>query len=154
MSSSELDITMADLQETIQCASVDIPELLHVAQMMSGSTKMEAAQQLYCITVSIPNTFINTQSIVVNKFHKRNGLPLCGGSWAYQMWRSTHSFQSHTPCSVSAKSWVCYNSHELFSFPLTLTPLWLILPTLMTHCSHTHSTMTHQPLLYFYYIYG
>ena len=30
----------------------------------------------------------------------------------------------------------------------------LILPTLMTQCSHTYSTMTHQPLLYFYHIYG
>ena len=39
-------------------------------------------------------------------------------------------------------------------FPPTLTPLWLISLTLMTHCSHTHSTVTHLLLLYFCYIYG
>ena len=55
----------------------------------------------------------------------------------------------------------CYDSHGLFTlFPhlwltvLTLTPPWLILPTLVTHLSHTYSTITHQPLLYFYYIYS
>ena len=48
----------------------------------------------------------------------------------------------------------CYNSHGLFSFLTTLTPLWLISLMLMTHCSHTYSTMTHLPLLYFYYIYS
>ena len=50
--------------------------------------------------------------------------------------------------------WWCYDSHGLFTFLLTLTPLWLTLPTLMTCHSHTHSTLTHQPLLYFYYIYS
>ena len=48
----------------------------------------------------------------------------------------------------------CYNSHGLFSFLPTLTPLQLMSLMLMTHCSHTYSTMTHLPLLYFYYIYG
>ena len=36
----------------------------------------------------------------------------------------------------------------------TLTLLWLISLTPMTHRSHTYSTVTHLPLLYFYYIYG
>ena len=36
----------------------------------------------------------------------------------------------------------------------TLAPLWLISLTLVTHRSHTYSTITHSPLLYFYYIYG
>ena len=70
--------------------------------------------------------------------------------------KSQHSGVYHllSPCC-------CYDSHGLFSFlphlwliVLTPTPLWLILPTLMTCCSHTCSTMTHWPLLYFYYIYG
>ena len=110
MSSSELKITMANLQEAIQCASVDILEPLHTAQMMSGCTKMEAVQELYCITVSIPNIFIDTQ-LIINNFHRRNGLPPppYGGSWAYQMRRSTHSFQSCTPCFVSAQSWVWWS---------------------------------------------
>ena len=37
----------------------------------------------------------------------------------------------------------CYNSHGLFSFLPTLTPLWLISLTLTTHRSHTYSTVTH-----------
>ena len=104
-SSSGLKIAMANLQEAIQRASVNILEPLHTAQMTSGSTKMETVQELYCITVSIPNIFIDTWSNI-NTFHRRNGLPPYGGSWPYQMWRSTCSFQSHTPCSASAQSWV------------------------------------------------
>ena len=60
-SSSELKITMADLWEAIQHASVDIIGPLHTAQTISGSTKMEAIQELYLITVSIPNIFIDTR---------------------------------------------------------------------------------------------
>ena len=103
-SSSGLKITMADLWEAIQHSSVDILEPLHTTQMTSGSAKMEAMQELYRITVSIPNIFIDTW-LKINTFHRRNGLLPYGGSWLYQMWRSTHSFQSHTPCSVSAPSW-------------------------------------------------
>ena len=66
---------------------------------------MEAVQELYHIMVSIPNTFINTLSIIKH-FHRRNGLLPCGQSWAYQMQRSTCPFQSHTPYSVSAQSYV------------------------------------------------
>ena len=66
---------------------------------------MEAVQELYHIMVSIPNTFINTLSIIKH-FHRRNGLLPCGQSWAYQIQRSTCSFQSHTPYSVSAQSYV------------------------------------------------
>ena len=51
---------MANLQEAIQCASVDILEPLYTTQTMSGSTKMEAVQELYLIMVSIPNIFIDT----------------------------------------------------------------------------------------------
>ena len=110
MSSSELKIAMADLWEAIQRALVDILELLHIAQTTSRSTKMEAVQELYWITVSIPNIFIDTQ-LIINNFHRRNGLPPPpdGGSWAYQMLRSTHSFQSCTPSCVSAQSWVWWS---------------------------------------------
>ena len=60
MSSSKLEITMADLWEVLQHASVDIIGPLNTAQMTSGSTRMAAVQELYLITVSIPNIFINT----------------------------------------------------------------------------------------------
>ena len=60
-SSSGLEIPMADLWAAIQCASVDILELLHTTKTMSGSAKMEAMQELYLITVSIPNIFIDTR---------------------------------------------------------------------------------------------
>ena len=60
-SSSELELAMADLREAIQCASVDIIGPLDIAQMTSGSAKMAAVQELYLITVSIPNIFIDTQ---------------------------------------------------------------------------------------------
>ena len=62
MSSSELEIAMADLREAIQRALVDIIGPLNIAQMTSGSTKMAAVRELYLITVSIPNIFINTWS--------------------------------------------------------------------------------------------
>ena len=42
--------------------------------------------------------------------------------------------------SIHWKVIECYDSHRLFSFTPTLTPLWLIFPTLVTHRSHTHST--------------
>ena len=61
-SSSELEIAMANLREAIQHASVDIIGPLHTTQMMFGSTKMEAVQELYLIMVSIPNIFIDTWS--------------------------------------------------------------------------------------------
>ena len=48
---------------------------------------------------------------------------------------------------------VSYFSHLRLTVP-TLTPPCFIFPTLMTHCSHTDSTMTCPPLLCFYYIYG
>ena len=60
MSSSEHEIAMADLQEVLQHASVDIIGPLNTAQTMSGSVKMAAVQELYLITVSIPNIFIDT----------------------------------------------------------------------------------------------
>ena len=62
MSSSELEIAMADLWEVLQRALVDIIGPLNTAQMTSGSVKMAAVQELYLITVSIANIFINTQS--------------------------------------------------------------------------------------------
>ena len=37
----------------------------------------------------------------------------------------------------------CYDSHGLFSFLPTPTPLWLISLMFMTHRSHTYSTLTH-----------
>ena len=61
-SSSELELAMADLREAIQRASVDIIRPLDIAQMTSGSAKMAAVQELYLITVSIPNIFIDTRS--------------------------------------------------------------------------------------------
>ena len=42
--SSELDIFLADLWETIQCAMVDIVQLLQVAQTTLGLMKMEVVQ--------------------------------------------------------------------------------------------------------------
>ena len=62
MSSSELEIAMADPWEVLQHASVDIIGPLNTAQTTSGSAKMAAVQELYLITVSIANIFINTQS--------------------------------------------------------------------------------------------
>ena len=61
-SSSELELAMADLREAIQQALVDIIRPLDIAQTMSGSAKMAAVQELYLITVSIPNIFIDTRS--------------------------------------------------------------------------------------------
>ena len=62
MSSSEHEIAMADLREVLQHALVDIIGPLNTAQMTSRSAKMAAVQELYLITVSIPNIFIDTQS--------------------------------------------------------------------------------------------
>ena len=42
--SSELNIFLADLQETIQHAMVDIVQLLQVAQTTLGLMKMEVVQ--------------------------------------------------------------------------------------------------------------
>ena len=62
MSSSELEIAMADLWEVLQCALVDIIGPLNTAQTTSVSAKMAAVQELYLIMVSIANIFINTRS--------------------------------------------------------------------------------------------
>ena len=55
------------------------------------------------------------------------------------------AFPSICTCwhSIFTTDWYCYNSHRLFSFLPTLTPLWLISLTLITHHYHTCSTMTH-----------
>ena len=74
-------------------------------------------------------------------------------------------FSSHTYSTMTCTPHTCdsffshllhhdsYSPH-LWLVLLTLTPLWLVLPTPVTHSSHTYSTMTHQPILYFYYIYS
>jgi len=68
MSSSELEIAIADLREVLRRASVDIIGPLNTAQTTSGSTKMAAVQELYLITVSIPNIFIHTRSKILTLF--------------------------------------------------------------------------------------
>ena len=77
--STELNITLADLQEAIERATAGIVQLLQVTQTTSGLMKMEAVQQLYRITVSISETFIHPQWIVSNICYRRNGLWPCGG---------------------------------------------------------------------------
>ena len=61
-SSSKLELAMADLREAIQRASVNIIGPLDITQTTSRSAKMAAVQELYLITVSIPNIFIDTRS--------------------------------------------------------------------------------------------
>ena len=78
--STELNITVADLWEAIECATADIMQPLQVAQTTSGLTKMEAVQQLYCITVSISETSIHPRLIISNICNRGNGSWPCGMS--------------------------------------------------------------------------
>ena len=69
----------------------------------------------------------------------------------------SHTYSTSFPHLLHPDS---YLSH-LWLIVHTLAPLWLISLTLMTHRSHTYSTLSHllhydssDPYLYFYYIYS
>ena len=84
---------------------------------------------------------------------------------SYRLHTNSSLFSSHTYPTLFHISHTCdssfphllhpvsYFSHLWLIVP-TLTPPCFIFPTLMTHCSHTDSTMTRPPLLCLYYIYG